>query len=435
MSLGNLTKDLFKDYTLEDFEKESPEKKTEILTTSINHPTRALTFLSLDPTKVYSKRSEVMEQFLSYLGIPLKEFKENKSYYADFISPHPINYWAYIDDRIKKQGVLSRINLLTRRAITPTKVGYNMTSFGKSMKGFVAYSMKSFAELGINPWDLLGSTDIHSGKRAPSTTLKVLKSIKNGKKTLKEVSDDTRANPIHLEIHLKRLESLGLVKYKSISTVKGEKKIYKINRKKVEKVEIELKEDYSGFKERLNRKFTYFTNWGYFSKAVEYLKNKDEVTSKDLLDYLDIRDMNSSYLFALLKKLGLIKPKEFPRKSLSQIEISNLFFQVYEKIVEPIFKIVENVNELKNYEEFEIKNEEIRRLLWTYSGNREKRGKRKKEIYLFVKKNPGCYIDWISKELGYKKSTIKWILFLLKKDSKVHSDNRGRWYAANEKIV
>jgi len=145
------------DYTLEDLKREPFDRRLEILATTVNLIPRTLLYLSLEYRKVYTTGSELLEDLLRYLNIPIEEFRKNEEFYKSYILG-PLSYWHYVSVDKIGNGIMTRINLTTKVWFNSEKVGYTLTSFGRDLKPFVAYILKKLAEYEINSWKLFGST-------------------------------------------------------------------------------------------------------------------------------------------------------------------------------------------------------------------------------------------------------------------------------------
>ena len=149
MRLEELDKSLFmNDYTLEDFKRESPERRREILVVSIVDIPRALVLLAMDSHVVYQFPNElyanVYERY--FLGDCSSSLKKYRSFF-----PRRNSCWGYVDDRRSNYGSLTKEGITTKVKTSTGDIGYRLTSFGEMIKGFAAYCLKKYAMLDFNP--------------------------------------------------------------------------------------------------------------------------------------------------------------------------------------------------------------------------------------------------------------------------------------------
>ncbi|MEM4461088.1 MAG: helix-turn-helix domain-containing protein [Nanopusillaceae archaeon] len=423
-----LTKELFpfKDYTLDDFSKEPFEKRLEIVATAVNHPIRAMVFLALKESKVYTSGREVLEDFLFYLGIPLEEFNNNKSKYKNLMPVSTRTYQAYIDDRIENEGTLTRINMFTKIAITPEEIGYAMTSFGEEMKGFVAFILKKCCELEIDPWKLFGCTIAPKGKRAPVDSIKIIECIDKGLNNSQKIAERCGMGGRPLHNHLKRLEDLGIVKYECLTPRRGERKIHEINKDRLK--EFENRIDSKEFKNEIKRKYPYFGKWGVLKKVLLNLSSKDYTLCFELIKEVGSNRATIMNVLSILRNYGVIEEK-YGVGMLSRVTKGPKFEAVYNKIIVPIIEVAEEPQKIKEYRGIELTQEEKEGLLEIYSKRKIDWGERTDVVLNLLSTHPeGMLLDEIYRETGFNKGTVGKILHYLKKGGYVYSDGRGRWY-------
>jgi len=219
---GNLDNILKNDYTIEDFKKEPFERKLEILTMAVNTIPKSLLLLSLEPGRVYTSGSELLESLLKYLNISIEEFRRNKEFYKNYMPIGASTYWGYVSTDTWNGGIMTKINLTTRVHITPEEVGYALTSFGRDMQPFVAYILKRCAKYEINPWVLFGRTSGPWKKRIPVISVEILKNIYEKE----EVKDESKVYTFKgFAIYtLNRFKQLGLIEKMQDGTFRITKK-------------------------------------------------------------------------------------------------------------------------------------------------------------------------------------------------------------------
>ncbi|BFI73801.1 hypothetical protein YN1_7880 [Nanoarchaeota archaeon] len=473
----------FNNYTLEDFKNEPLDKRLEILATLVNHIPRALTYLSMKDDKIYSNSEELFRDFLSYIGIPLGDFIKNKDNYRDLIPVAKHIYWEYVDDSKPRAGVLTRINLVTRVEIGPNKIGYTLTDFGKEMKGFTSYILKQFAELEINPWDILGSTKESKEKRSPINVIKminyiikkypemgIIKYIYNNKDkkelSIEGISKELNISEKLVYNNLKKLKELGIIEY-DISN----KKIYSINIEKLEEAFDKIKDyelttieisrelkiahysisihldklkklglvEYESFypkKERNIYKVNYqrldkvlnnidnikviYTSKEAIIKTLEYIKeNNLQEITTKDVEKLGYDSNYSGTIIADLRILGIVESRYKSKEKFSIIKPTKRLYELYEKVIEPILEVIENPDEIIRYKDYELSKEDKEKLLELYSGWKRDFGTRK-DIILSILKSEQCLsVKEIYEKTKINKITIKKYLSKLKKDEEV----------------
>jgi len=213
-NLGDILKN---DYTLEDFKKESFDRRLEMLTTAVDLIPRALLLLSLEYGKVYTRNIELKVALLRYLGISLTEFRRNKNAYAPYLPMGTSAYLSYVEPQIKGGGAMTKAKLTTKVWTSTKKHGYALTSFGKDIKPFVSYILKKCAEYKINPSELFGKTLESGGKRGPMISIKMLKYVyEKGEAYIVDIAKDlglSLESPV-IENHLLGFKELGLIEYR-----------------------------------------------------------------------------------------------------------------------------------------------------------------------------------------------------------------------------
>jgi len=425
MNLDNVI-NLGRNYTLEDFKRESLERRLEILTTLVNSIPRALLHQALVYRRVYTSGRELLEEFLRYLGIPLDEFMREKDFYKDYIPVDPRTYWDYVSTDKKGRGTMTRINLVTEVQITPKRVGYTLTSFGENIKGFVAYILKKYAEYEINPWELFGQTIEGEEKRIPICSIEMLRYIYEKKETSRNdmAKNFILTTPLSsLPIYLARFHKLGLIEYSSILSRRKETKKYRINRGKLEDL-LKCLED-----EECNKEisYRYYIGRNIARMIINYLieSNLTTITTKELLD-LGVSYGNVYHIISWLIHKGVLSP-EIPVRKKSIIRITEKGKKVYEDIIRPILEVAENPDKITEYEA-ELSNEDKWKLLEIYSGHKYFFGKRERIILSVLQNTNGLSLREIADKTKFNIGTICDILQKLKKKGIVKSDESDRWY-------
>ncbi|MEM5814987.1 MAG: winged helix-turn-helix transcriptional regulator [Candidatus Aenigmatarchaeota archaeon] len=414
----------FRDYTLNDFSKEPFERRIEAITTTINHIIKAMVLLALDKSKIYTNGREIQKDFLRYLGIPLDEFCNNEDKYKNLLPVGSFSYRQYIDDRKKEQGILTKMNM-TRIAITPEKTGYIMTSLGGEMKGFVAYILKKCYELKIDPWELLGCTKSVKGKRASIDSIKIIQYINEGLDTSQEIAKKCGITGGSIHNALKRFEKLGIIEYDYLAVRRGEKKIYKVDKERLE--ELKKRVDTEEFKKEIKRRNFYFSDWSLLKEALSNISSKDYTSRSDLVKELD-RDANRVLLiFSLLRNYGVIREEKYEVGKKSRIRKTPKFEDVYKEIIVPIIEVAKNPQKIKEYKETELTQEEKEGLLEIYSKRKMNWGERAGIVFKLLSEKPeGMTSDEIWEKTGYNKATIANILTNYK--PQVYHERDGKWY-------
>jgi len=413
------------DYTLDDFKREPFEIRLEILTTALNLIPRALLHLSLEYGMVYTSGQELLRALLRYLGISFEEFIRKREYYRDYLPVNQFTYWAYVSTDIKGKGTMTRINLVTRIQITPEKVGYTLTTFGKIMKPFVAYILKKCTEYEINPWELFGHTQKRGEERSPVNIIRILKYIyENEKVSINDIATNLGLSSLSINRHLSRLKKLGLVDYKFVATNYGEAKVYRVNRDKLEDT-LRCLED---------EKCRKYTKYGYISAniikfIIDYIirNNKSIITTKELLGYLKVSYDSIYKAIRWLIDREVLYP-ELPIRKHSIVRITERGKDIYENIVRPILEVVENPDNITKYRA-ELDYEDRWRLLEIYNGHKSLLGERERDIIaLLQKEREGLTVREIVNRTGFNINTVRAILTRLKKRGIVKINKKGKWY-------
>ena len=372
--------DPFRNYTLNDFKNESLEKRLEILTTTVNHPIRALTYLSMEAGRIYSNGKELLEAFLEFVGISADLFYKEKEKFKDYIPIREQSYWSYVDGTIPGMGTLTRINLVTRLKIGLDKVGYVLTEFGKIAKGFVSYILKQFAKLGINPHDLFGGAQTKYEKRSPVIMIKIIEYLSNVKETtIGEIVEKLKIRESTVNCHLHQLKKLGLIEYKSLNLLRGERIIYRVDLQKAK----ELLNDINNNRIKIGRSVR------KYAYALEYIlgyiiKNKmEEITIRDI-EELGYSRKYSYVIVSPLEKLGVLKSEFSGREKQSIIKPTEKLYEVYRRIIKPIIEVANDPDNIRKYSIYELNKKEKEELLKSYSEWKMYHGERENIIMLYI---------------------------------------------------
>lgn len=318
------------DYTLEDFEKESLDRRLEILTTAVSSIPVSILHLSLQYGKVYKSGKKLLEDLLDYLNIPPEKFMKEKKSYRIYIPTSPKTYWNYISINKSEEGIMARINLVTKVKITP-KTGYTLTSFGEALKPFVAYILKKYAEYEINPEELFRKYPVDSIKILENICKEENIAISKMKKIINMYSSLSK------DFYLKKFERLGLIKYNRGPT-------HAINKEKIEEILQCL--DNEECKKEITSTYRYIP-YRMTRRVLEYLKNEDVkiIRTRELARVLNINYDSSHSLRNIIKFL-----KDNGVLSLSSVyKITEKGKGVCKDIIEPILEVAENPDNITKY--------------------------------------------------------------------------------------
>jgi len=420
---------LGKDYTLKDFERESLERRLEILATSVNLIPRALLLLSLEYGKVYTSGRDLLYSLLGYLRIPLYEFSREKTIIQYYIPVSPRAYWGYVSTDIKGKGAMTGINLVTRIQITPEKVGYRLTTFGEIIKSFVAYILKKCAEYEINPWELFGHTPKRGEERSTVYSIKILKYIyEKGETSSNDIIRDLNFSSIVIQNYLSRFRKLGLIEYVYITSKYGEAKKYRINRDKLEDILRCLEDEEC----RSDATYIYKAPGNIAKRVISYLmenNNLTTITTKELAkalraSYTSIRNI-VRWLF-----YKEVLSQEIPSGRMSIIKITEKGKRVYEEIIMPILEVAKDPDKITKYRE-ELSDKDKWELLKIYSDYKSLFGEKERMILSVLEKEKnGLTTKEISNKTGLHIGTIRAILIRLRKRGIVKNDEKGKWYVS-----
>jgi len=319
MGLDEMLK--FNDYTLEDFKKESYERRLETILKMVDSINKAVLHVYLVPNKVYTYKIEVLGDTLKCLNI-LEEFQRNREIARGIAS------------------VLYDIYELSDISVVAKGMGYNyiLTSFGKDMQSFVSYILKKYSELDVDLSPLLTLTV--EERRRGKDPLEVFRLIyKKGMIWRAEIEEMFPRFPVYRYLVL--FDRLGLV----------ERLRYEVNRKIIKDV-LECLED-------LDCQKMYkvvIVSFSLFKKAVEYLKDKEIVSKKELAKSLNISE---SYTNLLIDDL---KSKRVLYETGTLVKITEKGKRVYEEIIKPILEVAKEPDNITKYK-VELNNMDRLRLL------------------------------------------------------------------------
>ena len=406
---------------------ESLDKRLEILATAVNHPIRALTYLSMEAGRIYSNGKELLESFLRCVGIPADEFYKEKGKFKDYIPIRNETYWDYVDDTIPGEGTLTRINLVTRLKIGLDKVGYVLTDFGIILKGFISYILKQFAKLGINPHDLFGSTKEAYEKRSPVIMVKMIEYLSNVKETtIGEIAEKLKIGVSTVYYHLHQLKKLGLIEYKSLNPLRGERIIYRVDLQRAEEVLNDINNNRIKIKRPLG-KYTLEYILGYI------IKNKmKKITTKDIEELGHSRKYSRD-IVSFLEKLEVLKSEFSGGEKQSIIKPTEKLYEVYRRIMKPMIEVANDPDNIRKYSIYELNKKEKEELLKLYSEWKMYYGERKNIILSLLKNNRCLTIDQIFEKTGFNKMSIRPILTKLKKKGLIDYNKKDKIWCYKHK--
>jgi len=276
----------------------------------------------LVPNKVYTDRIEILGDALKCLDI-LEEFQRNREIARGI---------AYALYDIYELGDISIV------AKDPKYNYITLTSFGKDMQSFVSYILKKYSELNVDLSPLLYVTVEERGRRRDP--LEVLRLIyEKGEIWRAEIEDKFPRFPVYRYLVL--FDGLGLV----------ERLRYQVNREMIKDV-LECLENLDCQK----RYRTSIVSFGLFKKAIEYLKDKEMVSKKELAKSLNISE---SYTYRLI---NLLESEHILYRTGTLVKITEKGKKVYEEIIGPILEVAKEPDNITKYK-IELNNSDKLRLL------------------------------------------------------------------------
>jgi len=402
----NLDGIIRRSYTLEDFKRELPERRLEILTTIVASPIpTALLYQSLVPGIVYTSGRQLLESLLEYLGIPYEEFKENKNLYKGCIPVDLPIYRKYISIL----NVMINTNLVTK--VGPKIHGFTLTDFGRITQEFLGYTLKKLVENEMNPIELFGYS--------PKNVVKTLDYIY--KKGETSVSDILKSLNIPLST-IYRLKTLGLIEYEP-GRYRTRSKRYIINRDKLTDM-LKCLED----KEcKRNAEHKYHIPTNIARMVIEYLmeSNLTNITIKELTKALKANYGSMCTIVRWLTHEGVLSAEILP-----SIRITKKGRIVYEEIIRPILEVAEDPDKITKYRA-KLSDKDKWKLLDIHCTYRYFHGKREGLILSALQEWGDLTIEEIANITGLNIDTIYNILRKLKKEGIVKKDENNRWYISD----
>ncbi|BBL45527.1 hypothetical protein MJ1_0363 [Nanobdella aerobiophila] len=350
-----------KDFTLDDFYNLPLEDRLNIILKSIDNVLMTLSFILYDPNIkdkiVYEQIREKLDKYYTGKLARLKPSTNNpyREYFKRFENMHLL-------EKEHKE--------------------YYITTFGTNIKEFLKYSIKKYVELDIDSRSIFKDRKYLDGFIKATEKFYILKYIgENPQVDRYQIMKEFKLNEDSVYQVIEWLKYTGLINKSNYKIA-----ILKIDHQAIENMS-NILECRDKFKEYLHNKDLARSINFYLSKRksiksfLEDLDRYDMIRLKELWEKMKEHKIKMSYykdIKLLLEVSNIIKLECF--KGPLYIKTTEKFKRLYENIIIPIDRLINNKDELYKYYNFSLSDEDIKKAIKLYY-SKSIRKMKQKSIY------------------------------------------------------